>query len=71
MAIRHFRRARGGAISTSSIPQKIADAAVGFSWFAWFLSYIDEINKILQFFALIFAIGASIAAIIYHTRKHK
>jgi hypothetical protein len=58
-------------MSSPNIPQKIADSLVGFSWFAWFLSYIDTINKVLQFFALIFAIGASIAAIIYHTRKHK
>ena len=56
---------------SAPIPQRVADAAVGLSWFAWFLAYIDVINKILQAFSLLVAIGASIAATIYYVRKSK
>jgi hypothetical protein len=53
-------------INTAS---KIADAAMGVSWFAYFLSHIVEFNAILQFFALIAAITSGICAAWYHVRK--
>lgn len=53
--------------------QKLADSAVGVSWFAWLLTWflheIEVINSVLQFFALLFAIAASVCAIRYHSKK--
>lgn len=50
---------------------KVADSGVVLSWGAWFISNIDQINAVMQFFTLLFAIAASITAIIYHVRKIK
>jgi hypothetical protein len=58
-------------LNGSPIASKFAFSGVVFSWLAWFLSHIEEINRVLQFFALLFAIAASIAAYRYHTRKPK
>jgi hypothetical protein len=51
------------------IPQKLADGSVVLTWIAWFLSHIDQINAVVQFFALLLAIVASICAIRYHWKK--
>lgn len=50
---------------------KVADSGVILSWTAWFVSHIDQINGVVQFFALLFAIAASITAIIYHVKRIK
>jgi hypothetical protein len=56
---------------SSPVASKFADGAVVLGWLGFFLSHIDQINKVMQFFGLCFAIAASWAAYRYHTRKHK
>lgn len=56
---------------SSSASGHLANSAVVLSWIAWFFSHIDDVNKVLQFVALLFAIGASAAAIRYHTKNRK
>lgn len=54
---------------SSPIAGKIANSGVIVSWFGVFLSHIDDINKVLQFVALVLAITASGFAIRFHTKK--
>lgn len=49
--------------------QKLADAGAPFAWLAWLFSHITNINEVLQTFALISAIVASVAAALYHFKK--
>jgi hypothetical protein len=54
-----------------NVASKAADSGVVVGWVGYFLSHIETINAVLQTFALLFAIAASITAIIYHVRKTK
>lgn len=47
----------------------MANSGVALSWIAWFIAHVDKINGILQFFALLLAMGASVSAIVYHRRN--
>lgn len=51
--------------------QRLADAAVPFSWAAWILSHLKDLNVVLQTIALLAAIVASVTAAIYHSKKNK
>lgn len=51
--------------------QKVADGGLVLSWLAWFLSHIGQINGVMQFIALAFAIAASVVAMRYHTKQQK
>ena len=49
--------------------EKVADVSVVMSWGLWFFAHIVAINQVLQFIALVAAIGASIFAILYHRKR--
>lgn len=58
-------------MNSSPVAAKFANSGVVMGWIGFFLSHIDDVNKVLQFFALICAIAASIAAYRFHTRNTK
>jgi hypothetical protein len=53
------------------VNNKVANSGIVFSWLAWFMAHIEQINAVLQFIALVFAIVASAVAIRYHSKKQK
>jgi hypothetical protein len=58
-------------VHSSNHADRTATGGIIFSWFAFFVAHIEQINAFMQFFALLFAIAASVCAIRYHTRKQK
>ena len=56
-------------MSESSIPQKLANVAVGGTWLTWYFSHIAEINAVLQNVALIAAIVSSVLAARFYAKR--
>lgn len=56
---------------SDSVPQKLANIAVGSTWATWFVSNVAQINQWLQFVAFIAAITASILASRYYIKHSK
>ena len=53
----------------STLPQKLANAAVTGSWITVIGSHIAEINQWLQFFALVAAIVSSVLASRFYLKR--
>lgn len=56
-------------MNSSPIASKFANSGVVMGWVGFILSHLDDVNKFLQFIALICAIAASVAAYRFHTRN--
>lgn len=50
---------------------KTALISVVGTWIVWFFSNLEQIDKVLQFFALIAAITSSVCAARYYYRMYK
>lgn len=56
-------------VNDSSIPQKLANVAVGGTWITWYFSHLEQINAVLQNVALLAAIVSSVLAARFYAKR--